>query len=189
MAAKRVKNNQEIASNQQQLNELNTIVMGNLVRHPVYKNAALPYRVAAPFYARYTPGMAYGDHVDDPVMGGQDRYRSDISITVFLSEPQTYEGGELIIRTSFGDQTIKFSGGDAVMYPASSRHHVNKVTQGERLVAVTWVQSLVRDPTKRELLYELSKAREKMLIHAPDAAETAHVDTVYVNLVRLWAEL
>ncbi len=188
-AAKRVKNNEEVASDQQQLNELNAIVMGNLVRHPVYKNVALPYRVATPFYARYTPGMSYGDHVDDPVMGLEDRYRSDISITVFLNEPQSYKGGELVIRTAFGDQTIKYPGGDAVMYPSSSRHHINEVTRGERLVAVTWVQSLVRDNTRREILYELSRAREKMLIRAPDAAETKHVDTAYVNLVRLWAEL
>jgi PKHD-type hydroxylase len=189
MAAKRVKNNEEVASDQQQLNELNAVVMGNLVRHPVYINAALPYRVATPFYARYTRGMAYGDHVDDPVMGVEDRYRSDISITVFLNEPQSYEGGDLVIRTAFGDQTIKYPGGDAVMYPSSSRHHVNEVTRGERLVAVTWVQSLVRDNTRREILYELSRAREKMLVRAPDAAETKHVDTAYVNLVRLWAEL
>ena len=189
MAAQRVKNNEEVAADQPQLNELNTIVMGSLVRHPTYKNAALPYRVATPFYARYTRGMAYGDHVDDPVMGAVDRYRSDISVTVFLNEPQCYEGGELVIRSTFGDQTIKYAGGDAVMYPSSSRHHINAVTHGERLVAVTWVQSLIRDATRREILYELNRAREKMLVRTPDAAETKHVDTAYVNLIRLWAEL
>ena len=189
MAAKRVKHNEEVAINQPQINELNTIIMGNLMRHPLYKNAALPYRVATPIYARYTQGMAYGDHVDDPVMGVEDRYRSDISITVFLNEPQSYEGGELVVRTEFGDQTIKYAGGDAVMYPSSNRHHINEVTRGERLVAVTWVQSLIRDATRRGILYELSRAREKMLVRAPDAAETKHVDTAYVNLVRLWAEL
>jgi PKHD-type hydroxylase len=189
MAARQVKHNEEVASGQLQLKELNAIVMGNLVRHPIYQNAALPHRVATPFYARYTQGMAYGDHIDDPVMGAENRYRSDISITIFLSEPQSYEGGELVIRTSFGEQTIKYAGGDAVMYPASSRHRVNKVTHGERLVAVTWVQSLVRDAQRREILYELSRARDKMLIHAPHAPETAHVDTAYVNLIRLWATL
>jgi PKHD-type hydroxylase len=189
IAAKRIKNNQEVATDQAQLNELNDIVMGNLVRHPIYKNAALPHRVAAPFYARYTPGMFYGDHVDDPVMGVGERYRSDVSITVFLNAPKDYGGGELVIRTSFGKQVIKHDAGDAVMYPSSSRHHVNEVSWGMRLVAVTWLQSLVRDPDKREILYELSLAREKLIRNAPDAEETAHIDTAYVNLVRMWAEV
>ena len=189
LAAQRVKNNEEAALNQAHIEELNNIVMGNLVRHPIYKNAALPLRIAVPFYARYLPGMHYGDHVDDPVMGTEGRYRSDISITVFLNDPQRYEGGELVIRSTFGEHRIKYEAGDAVMYPSSSRHRVNVVTRGERLVAVTWVQSLVRDPMKREILYELSRAREKMLHSAPDATETSHVDTAYVNLVRMWAEL
>ncbi len=189
LAAGRVKNNEEAASNQAQIEALNNIVMGHLIRHQVYKNAALPHRVAAPFYARYTPGMYYGDHVDDPIMGSEERYRSDISITVFLNEPWLYEGGELVIRSSFGEHKVKYEAGDAVMYPSSSLHRVNEVARGERLVAVTWVQSLVRDPMKREILYELSRAREKMLRSTPKAAETAHVDTAYVNLVRMWAEL
>lgn len=188
-AARRIKNNQEASIDQSHFNTLNEIVMGNLVRHRVYKNAALPHRVATPFYARYTAGMFYGDHVDDPVMGAGERYRSDISITVFLNAPEDYEGGELVIRTSFGEQIVKYNAGDAVMYPSSSRHHVNEVTRGIRLVAVTWVQSLVKDPNKREILYELNLGREKLLRKAPDAGETAHIDTAYVNLVRLWAEV
>ncbi len=133
--------------------------------------------------------MAYGDHVDDPVMGPGPRYRSDIAITVFLSDPESYDGGELVIRTSFGDRAVKLAAGEAIMYPASSQHHVAEVTRGERLVAVTWVQSLVRDPVKRELLYELNLAREKLLRELPDAEETARVNTAYVNLVRMWADL
>lgn len=189
MAAERVKKNEEAFPEHAQIEELNNIVMGNLVRHPVYKNAALPHRVAAPFYARYLPGMYYGDHVDDPVMGAEGRYRSDISITVFLNEPERYEGGELVIRSSFGENKVKYEAGDAVLYPSSSLHRVDEITRGERLVAVTWVQSLVRDPVKREILYELSQAREKMLRRAADASETTQVNTAYVNLLRMWAEL
>jgi PKHD-type hydroxylase len=188
-AAQRVKNNEEARSNQPQIEALNDIVMGNLVRHPVYNTAALPHRVATPFYARYCEGMSYGEHIDDPVMGVGERYRCDIAITVFLNEPQEYDGGELVIQTSFGEQTVKEAGGNAVMYPASSRHYITDVTRGVRLVAVTWVQSLVRDPLKREILYDLSQARNRMLRRTPDAEETAHVDTAYVNLVRLWADL
>ncbi len=188
-AARRVKHNQELAADASQLDELNRIVMGSLVRHPVYLNGALPHRVAAPYYVRYAPGMAYGDHVDDPVMGPGPRYRSDIAITLFLTDPESYEGGELVIRTSFGEKRVKLPAGDAIMYPASSLHHVTEVLRGERLVAITWVQSLVRDPVKRELLYELNVAREKLLASRPDAEETARVNSAYVNLVRMWAEL
>ena len=190
MSASRVKNNEEVATDDPLINELNELVMGNLVRHPIYKHAALPERVAVPYYARYVTGMAYGDHIDDPVMGaGEQRYRSDISITVFLNAPQDYDGGELVIRTAFGEQTVKYAAGDAVMYPSSSRHRVAEVTRGQRLVAVTWVQSLIRDPHKRELLFELSRAREKLLRRAPEADETKQIDYAYVNLVRMWSEL
>jgi PKHD-type hydroxylase len=189
LAARRVKRNEEVAQNADQLKQLNEIVMGGLVSNCVYRSGALPSRVAAPYYARYTSAMGYGDHVDDPVMGPGPRYRSDIAITIFLSDPQSYDGGELVIRTSFGDREIKLAAGDAIMYPASSLHRVAEVTRGERLVAVTWVQSLVRDAAKRELLYELNLAREKLLQNLPEAEETARVNTAYVNLVRMWAEL
>ncbi|MBD3620134.1 MAG: Fe2+-dependent dioxygenase [Chromatiales bacterium] len=192
MAAKRVKNNQEVAREETQLlQQLNNVVMGRLVQHPIYLNAALPLRIATPFYARYGQGMTYGDHVDDPVMGpgpGQ-QYRSDLSITVFLNDPGDYEGGELVVRTSFGDRSIKLPAGDAIMYPSSSIHHVAEITSGERVVAVTWLQSMIRDPQKRELLYELNQAREQLLKSAPEAAETKQVDRSYVNLVRMWSEV
>jgi len=188
-AAKKVKNIEEVAMNAKQMGQLNNIVMASLVANPQYKSAALPHRIAAPFYARYTEGMEYGDHVDDPVMGAADRYRSDISITVFLSEPENYDGGELVIQTSFGEQQIKLNAGDAVLYPSSSLHHVNPVTRGERLVAVTWVQSMVRSPEKRELLHQLNTARESLLQTEPKSEATKAVDICYANLVRMWAEL
>lgn len=189
MAAERVKNNEEIAGDAREIQQLNNLVMGSLVQHPVYQSATLPIKIASPFYARYRPGMTYGDHVDDPVMGPpQGRYRSDVSTTVFLNEPDSYEGGELVIRTSFGDQRIKLPAGHAVVYPSSSLHHVAEVTQGERLVAVTWAQSMVRDAAKRELLYELNQARENLLKQRPEEDATKRVDVAYVNLIRMWAE-
>ena len=190
VAAKRVKHNQELDKDAQQLDMLNNIVMNSLVQHPVYRGGALPLHVAAPFYARYAAGMSYGAHLDDPVMGSDGvLYRSDIAVTIFLNSPENYDGGELVIRTSFGNNEVKMPAGDAVVYPSSSLHHVNPVTRGERLVAVTWVQSLVRDPAKRELLYELNRAREKMLRAIPDAEETTQVNTAYMNLVRMWGEI
>lgn len=104
------------------------------------------------------------------VMGSDGvMYRSDVAVTVFLNAPEEYDGGELVIRTSAGEQAVKLPAGDAVLYPAGSIHHVNPVTRGERLVAVTWVQSLVRDAARRELLYGLNAAREKLLQSAPEA--------------------
>jgi len=188
-AAKRVKNNEEVAMNAAQISELNNIVMGSLVANPQYKSAALPHRIAAPFYARYTEGMEYGDHVDDPVMGTTDRYRSDVSITVFLSNPNDYDGGELVVNTSFGEQQVKLKAGDAVMYPSSSLHHVNPVTRGERLVAVTWVQSMIRSAEQRELLHNMNIARESLLQKAPQSEEAKAIDICYANLVRMWAEV
>lgn len=189
MAAQSVKNNLEVAD--EDINtSLNNIVMNNVVRHPAYKQAALPHRIAAPFYARYETDMEYGEHIDDPIMGvGTERYRSDLAMTIFLNSPTEYEGGELIIQTSFGEQSVKLNAGDAVLYPATTRHQVAKVVSGERLVAVTWIQSLIRDNEQRELLYQLSKTREKMLRKDPDSEDTKRIDSTYVNLVRMWSEV
>jgi len=188
--AVRVKNNLELNAQNDLITPLNNLVMGKLIQHPVYLAAAHPLKIAAPYYAKYTEGMSYGSHVDDPVMGpvGQ-RYRSDLSITVFLNEPTNYEGGELVIQTPFGEQAVKLKAGDAVMYPSSSTHRVAEVTQGERLVAVTWLQSMIRDPAQRELLYNLHQAREKLLQTDSDSAVTEKVSNAYVNLVRMWSEV
>ncbi len=188
MAAKSVKNNEELI-NEKIITELNNIVMNNLVRHPEYNHAALPHRIAVPFYVRYKQGMGYGEHIDDPIMGEGDRYRSDIAITVFLNSPEEYEGGELAIQTPYGTQSIKFPAGDAVLYPASTRHQVTPISNGERLVAITWAQSLIRNHEQRDLLYQLSKTREKMLRRDPDSEDTKHIDNVYVNLVRMWSDV
>jgi len=159
------------------------------LRHPVFRNAALPHKFAAPYYARYTQGMGYGDHIDDPVMGSPNHYRSDVSTTVFLNSRESYEGGELIVRTTYGDKSIKLPAGHAVVYPSSSLHHVNEISSGERRVMVTWIQSMVRDAAKRELLYELNTVRERLLRKAPGQAETRKIDIVYSNLVRMWADV
>ncbi len=188
--ARRVKHIEAVDRRARELEQLSNLVMGKLVQHPVYRSGALPLRVAAPYYARYTPGMQYGDHVDDPVMGADGTlYRSDVSITVFLGDPADYDGGELGINTPFGEQLVKLPAGDAVMYPSSSLHRVAEITRGERLVAVTWLQSLVRDPARRELLHELNSVRERMLAIAPESEDAKLVNKTYVNLVRMWGDV
>ncbi|MCK4743713.1 MAG: Fe2+-dependent dioxygenase [Sulfuriflexus sp.] len=188
-AAQRVKNNEEVDVRSQDVQQLNNLVMTRLVENPIYSAAALPMKVAAPYYARYTKGMSYGDHVDDPIMHADTPYRSDISITIFLSDKTDYEGGELVINTQYGEHAVKLNAGDAVMYPSSSVHHVNEVMSGSRLVAVTWLQSLVREPAKRELLYDMYQVKEQLLQSAPDDENTKRLDRSYVNLIRMWGDV
>jgi len=187
--AVKVKNNEELPQNHPEMTRLNNIVMGQLVNHPVYQYGVLPHRIAAPFYARYTPGKQYGYHVDDPIMGQGDRYRTDVSITVFLNGPDEYDGGELTLMTASGEVRHKLPAGDAILYPSGSLHQVAPVTRGSRLVAVTWAQSMIRDPAQRELLYNLSLARDEMIIKQPDAEVTQKISTTYINLLRMWADI
>ena len=189
-AAARVKNNLEVQLDPERMKLLIRIIMSSLGHNEAFRFGALPHRVADPIIARYDPGMTYGDHVDDAIMGSSGpRFRTDVSMTLFLNPPETYEGGELVVRTSFGEKRVKLAAGGAVIYPSSSLHHVAPVTRGERLVALTWIQSYVRDAAKRELLYELNQARERLLTESPDAETTGYVDRSYANLLRMWAEV
>ena len=188
-AAGVVKHNLELDREAPMRDKLVDAVMGTLLAHPHFQAAAYPAKVSTPIFARYTEGMAYGDHVDDPVMGEADgRYRSDISLTLFLNDPGEYEGGELVIDTHFGEQRVKLPAGHVVLYPSSSRHRVDVVTGGERLVIVTWLQSQVREAERRALLFDLWRAREKLLAEAPEDKVTKRVDVSYVNLLRMWVE-
>ena len=185
--ARGVKSNQEAQLDGEQFEALNNVVMTALVKHPSYLHSAFPARIAAPIYARYRAGMGYGTHIDDPLMGGAPRYRSDVSVTVFLNGPADYEGGELCIDTGSGETRIKLAAGSAVLYPSNARHSVSEVTSGERLVAVSWVQSMIRDAGKRRILSDLVQARDAIDRHR-DPQTYSRVEDAYVNLMRMWAE-
>jgi len=189
-AASRVKRNEELQAEPQRMELLIRILTSAMAHNATFRSAVLPYRMADPIFARYQPGMAYGEHVDDPLMGhsGQ-RFRTDVSMTLFLRAPESYMGGELVIGTTFGERRVKLAAGSAVIYPSSSLHHVAPVSQGERLVALAWIQSYVRDPAKRELLYELDQAREQLLKNAPGQPHTGWVDKSYANLLRMWGDV
>jgi len=190
MAAARVKRNQELEVQPERAQLINRVLMSSLGHNPRFRSFALPHRMADFIVARYQPGMTYGDHVDDPIMGSAGpRFRSDVSMTVFLNPPEVYDGGELVVRTAFGEKRVKLSAGDAVVYPSASVHRVAEVTRGERLVALTWIQSYVRDAARRELLFELDQAREHLLRSEPDAETSKYVDRSYANLLRMWGEL
>lgn len=187
--ARASKNNQELAPTQDTFDALNNVVMTQLVQHPLYLQTAMPARICAPIYARYTSGMEYGGHIDDPVMGPMDsRYRSDISISIFLNPPDEYEGGELCIESSQGGSEIKLPAGHAILYPSTSYHSVKPVTAGERLVAVTWVQSYIRRADQREILVQLDQARESLALEDENPA-FKRVELCYANLFRMWAEV
>jgi PKHD-type hydroxylase len=189
-AAARVKDNQEVALPPERLALLYRILMTSVAHNESFRSFVLPNRVADFIFARYQPGMHYGDHVDDPIMGGQGpKFRTDVSMTVFLNSPEHYQGGELTIRTPFGDRRVKLAAGSAVIYPSASVHRVADVTAGERLVALTWIQSFVRDAARRELLFELDQARNHLLKTEPDTDHAKYVDRSYANLLRMWTDV
>ena len=182
------KNNQELAPDGDSFDALNNVVMTELVQEPLYLRAAMPAKICAPIYARYEAGMKYGGHIDDPIMGPPgSRFRSDISITIFLNGPDEYEGGELCIESSGANTDIKLPAGHAILYPSNSYHSVKKVTAGERLVAITWVQSYIRRADQRELLMQLDQARES-LDDTPNRSAHDQIDLCHANLFRMWAE-
>jgi PKHD-type hydroxylase len=188
--AQRVKHNEEMQANEELTDRLNQLVLGALYDHPTFQAAAMPLKLSSAFFARYQKGMAYGQHVDDAVMGPQGgQYRTDVSTTIFLSGPDEYEGGELIIETEHGEQSIKLPAGHAVFYPSGSLHRVTEVTSGERLVAVSWAQSMVKDPQHRALLYDLYIVKETLQGINPDAEATARANRAYINLYRQWTEI
>lgn len=183
------KSNQELAPERETFDALNNVVMTQLVQHPVYLQFAMPAKICAPIYARYTSGMEYGGHIDDPIMGPvNSRYRSDISISIFLSPPEAYDGGELCIESSQGSNDFKLPAGYAILYPSTSFHAVKPVTSGERLVAITWVQSYIRRADQREILVQLDQARESLALEDDNPA-CKRIQLCYANLFRMWAEV
>jgi PKHD-type hydroxylase len=170
--------------------QLGETVLAALAKNPLYHAATLPLRTLPPRFNRYEGGGEYGMHVDGSVMalpdGGQ--LRSDISCTLFLSEPEDYDGGELIVSDTYGEHEVKLPAGDAIIYPASSLHRVEPVTRGARLAAFFWVQSLVRDDGRRRLLYELDASIQRLIATGADHGAVLQLTGTYHNLLRQWAE-
>ena len=186
--AARVKRNEQLGAEADELSEAQTTILTALNRNPTFRRLALPKRIAPPLISRYGSGMSYGLHVDDAMMW-QGTMRSDISITVFLNDPARYSGGELVIRSGgSADTMVKGEVGSAVIYAANTLHRVNEVTDGERRVAVTWCQSLVRGAEQRAILADMAVVRDLLFSTAPDAEETDAAARSYSNLLRLWAE-
>ncbi|MFK8020762.1 MAG: Fe2+-dependent dioxygenase [Pseudomonadales bacterium] len=187
------KNNQQVDDNSATAVDMANILLGKLGHHPLFVSATIPQRIHPPRFNRYGIGESYGMHVDAPIMSmpnSNDVLRSDVSATVFLSSPDTYDGGELLIEGQFGAQEVKLNAGDMVVYPSSSLHQVSAVTRGERLAAILWVQSMVADPAARALLFDLDQSIQALTRSATtDPDELTRLTNVYHNLARRWAHV
>ena len=186
--ARRVKNNEMVDAGTPAAEEARRLVMAGLNNSKLFNRVAFPRRAQPPMINRYNPQMAYGAHVDNALMGKNPALRSDISLTVFISDPGDYDGGELTIEGDFGQHRIKRPAGQAVIYPSSSLHRVAPVTRGTRIVAVSWIESYVREPAKRQILFDLERVRAKLNEMALDSIEADLAFKVYSNLMRMWAE-
>jgi PKHD-type hydroxylase len=183
--ARDVKRNLQVPQNSEAGRKCAAMVVNALQRNPVFFSAALPNRLHGPLFNRYEPGMTYGEHVDNALMGTPTAVRSDVSATLFLSSPTDYDGGELIVQDG---QAIKLAAGAIVLYPATSAHRVEPVRRGVRLAAVLWIQSIVRDAMRRRLLFELDVSLGALREKLPGAPEVNTLAGVYHNLLREWAE-
>jgi PKHD-type hydroxylase len=186
--AREVKHNLQVAQDSETGRKCGAMVLEALRRNTTFFSAALPHRVQGPVFNRYDPGMTYGEHVDNAIMGGSTTVRSDVAATLFLSAPGDYDGGELTVHDSFGSHRVKLPAGSLIVYSASSAHHVEPVSRGTRLAAVLWIQSMVRDPAQRLSLFELDVSLGALRQRVPDAPELGTLTALYHNLLRMWAE-
>lgn len=187
--AREVKHNLQAADRDEALDAAREIIIDRLLQQEGFTLRVLPVRMLPPIFNRYDEGMEYGSHVDNAIMGSDSPVRADVSVTVFLSDPDEYEGGGLVVHTDRQGQPIKLSAGSAVVYAASSIHRVEPVTRGRRYAAVTWAQSFVRDERHREMLTELSELARWASSVAPGSAEAVKAAQIRANLMRMWAEL
>jgi len=173
------------ANDSELVEHLRALLETRLIEHPVFVLATRPKAIVGPLFSRYQPGHAYGSHVDDAVIGGS---RTDVSFTAFLTDPQSYEGGELILDTASGEESFKLRSGSVVTYPATTLHRVAPVTRGERLVGAGWVRSYVRNSTQRELLFDLETARRGLFDREGKTPEGDLLGKCAANLMRLWCD-
>ncbi len=186
-----VKRNQQIEQTSPIALEMGDRIVASLERHPLFISAALPNRVYPPLFNRYEGGMHFGSHVDGAIRlvpGSGVRVRTDISITLFLTPPDEYDGGELLIEDTFGVQEVKLPAGHAIVYPGTSLHQVRPVTRGARVSSFFWAQSLVRDDTQRAMLFDLDGAIQRLNASNGDEAARRTLVGCYHNLLRMWSE-
>lgn len=188
----RTKDNLQIRESDPIARQLGDQILAALQRNPLFISAALPLRVFPPLFNSYASGQSFGNHVDNAIRqfpGNSVRIRTDLSATLFLAEPDEYDGGELLIEDTYGVHSVKLPAGHMVVYPASSLHNVQPVTRGARIASFFWIQSMVRDDGERTLLFDLDTAIQRLTVDVPDHPAAIQLTAVYHNLLRRWAGL
>ena len=190
--AAQVKNNLQLTEEHPVARELGEIILRKLARNPLFTSAALPLKVFPPLFNRYEGGGNFGTHIDTAVRYTSlppHRVRTDISATLFLAGPEEYDGGELTVEDTYGVHKVKLPAGHLILYPASSLHQITPVTRGARIGAFFWVQSMVRDDAKRQMLFDMDNAIQRLNRDVPNHPSAVQLTGVYHNLLRTWAEL
>lgn len=186
------KNNAQLPENSPVAQQLGEMVLNALGQSPLFISAALPSKIFPPLFNRYAGGQNFGTHVDNAirqVTGTPFRIRTDLSCTLFFSNPEEYDGGVLNIEDVYGVQSVKLPAGHMVLYPSTSLHHVTPVTRGARVSSFFWLQSMVRQDAQRTLLFDLDTSIQRLAVDHPEHPSTVQLTGVYHNLLRQWAEL
>ena len=185
-----VKFNLQLPEEAPESRELGDMVLEALGRSNLFMSAVLPKQVFPPLFNRYDAGMTFGAHVDNAVRAGNGaRIRTDVSSTLFISGPEDYDGGELVVQNTYGEHSVKLPAGDMIVYPATSLHNVVPITRGSRIASFFWTQSMIRDESKRSLLFDMDMAIIKLGRDHPGHASNVELTAVYHNLLRQWVEL
>ncbi|MDA8486104.1 Fe2+-dependent dioxygenase [Pseudomonas resinovorans] len=188
----KTKNNQQLAEGDPLAREISTAMLQRLWNNPLFISAVLPNKVYPPLFNRYSGGGAFGYHIDNAVRaikGSPEQVRTDVSATLFFSEPESYDGGDLVIQDTYGEHRVKLAAGDLVVYPASSLHQVEPVTRGARLASFFWIQSMIREDSQRALLFDMDQAIQSLARDVPDHPALVRLTGNYHNLLRRWAEV
>lgn len=186
-----VKNNQQVDTNSELYIALQKAVLSAINQNALFFSAALPKTISMPLFNRYQNNETYGFHVDGAVRSHPESgwMRTDLSATLFLSSPESYDGGELIVNDTYGQHAVKLPAGDVVLYPSSSLHCVTPVTRGVRVASFMWVQSMIRDDKKRAMLFELDKNIQSLKSRNGESEEILSLLNLYHNLLREWSEI
>jgi PKHD-type hydroxylase len=186
----KVKFNLQMPETAPEARELSDMVLDALGRSNLFMSAVLPKQVFPPLFNRYDAGMTFGAHVDNAIRAGSGaRIRTDVSSTLFISAPEDYDGGELVVQDTYGEHTVKLPAGDMIVYPATSLHNVMPITRGSRIASFFWTQSMIRDESKRSLLFDMDMAIVRLAQDHPEHVANVELTAVYHNLLRQWAEL
>jgi PKHD-type hydroxylase len=187
------KRNKQLSEDSRAAKRAREVVLDALARNPLFIAAALPAKIWPPLFNRYGEGERFATHVDNAVRvkrDGTERIRTDLSATLFLCDPDSYEGGELTVEDTYGAHAVKLAAGDLILYPASSLHHVTPVTSGERVASFFWIQSMIRDDARRRLLFEMDVAVQRLAGELGQGHESVVALTgTYHNLLRMWADV